>query len=374
MWWIVGIAVAILGMLMIRFYDQRNGGMNPAEQAALYSNGDLYAVPASASRSRITALGLDKATDDASHILDEASLNFPRIKRDFENAEYKADPNLHWIMDIRPAPSAGIAVFQKSEFVQLFDLDWRTNYGPTMVFGKGADDGKWTYVMAGDSPETYDELQVAIAFANMAPHEEGCAENIAMELTLKELDLRLKQFSFPVDAHPSDTLEAAREKGTAIIQLNDRLRHDVTLVLKSDSAYHGRDAWNVLLNLGLKWGDGDLFHWENYKNDYGDDFHFSVWTATDPGYFMPEWIKDGSFHPNELVFGYGIPRNADPEGVFEVMLNAALYCQKNLGGTLLTETGERWNTAAERERLNGIVSEMKAISLVPGSDAVLKRI
>ncbi len=38
---------------------------------------------------------------------------------------------------------------------------------------------------------------------------------------------------------------------------------------------------DVMLCLGLTWGDMDCFHWDNVSGT-GDDYHFSVETSTPP--------------------------------------------------------------------------------------------
>ena len=64
------------------------------------------------------------------------------------------------------------------------------------------------------------------------------------------------------------------------------------LVAPTGNLYSGREVWDVMLCLGLDYGDGDLFHWIN-NSGFGDDLFFSVWTSTAPGYFIPNRMATG---------------------------------------------------------------------------------
>lgn len=145
---------------------------------------------------------------------------------------------------------------------------------------------------------------------------------------------------------------------------------DATIVLKSDTPMNGKLVWDVLQSLGLKWGDGDLFHWRN-KGNYGDEQFFSVCTATQPGYFLPQVIKAGQMNPDNLVFGFSIPRSADPQRIFTVMINAVKYCQKRLGGKMLDENLKPFNENAAKEELKSLVVKMKNNGINPGSNKAM---
>ena len=123
-------------------------------------------------------------------------------------------------------------------------------------------------------------------------------------------------------------------------------------------------------SLGLRWGDGDLFHWNN-NSDYGSDQHFSVWTSTEPGYFFPEEIKNGKMNPNNLIFGFSIPRSADPVNIYQTMINSIKYCQNRLGGQIITAYGEPFDELLEKKELNELVDQMKTNGIIPGSDDAL---
>ena len=117
-------------------------------------------------------------------------------------------------------------------------------------------------------------------------------------------------------------------------------------------------------------GDGDLFHWDN-TSGYGSDEHFSVFTLSPPGYFLPEEIKNVNMNPSNLVFSFSIPRSANPKTVFDVMLNAVKYCQKRLGGEILNQNGRPFDEVKEKMELSQLVSRMNERGIVPGANKTL---
>lgn len=144
------------------------------------------------------------------------------------------------------------------------------------------------------------------------------------------------------------------------------------VVLKSDNHFKPREFWNALVEVGLKWGDGDLFHWENYESDVGDSHFFDVWTSTAPGYFLPEEVTANNCKPKDLIFGFSIPRSADPERVFEMMIEAMEYCQKRLGGVLLDQDGLPFDKGQYRHAISRNNIENGRRGLEPGQEVTLR--
>ena len=154
----------------------------------------------------------------------------------------------------------------------------------------------------------------------------------------------------------------------------EQCNRDVTVVLVAprDETFGGRDIWDVMLCLGLEWGDMDIFHWQNPNRSKGDDFLFSVWTSTPPGYFFPEQIATGKVQVQNLVFGYSIPRSADPVAIFDSMTKAVRYSQKRLGGELVDAEGRPFDEAAVRQEIKETVKRLKEANFVPGEGSTLR--
>ncbi len=77
-------------------------------------------------------------------------------------------------------------------------------------------------------------------------------------------------------------------------------------------------------------------------------------------------------NPENIVFGFSIPRSADPQNIFDIMSQAATYCQKRLGGKLLDKNGQLFNVETENKSLMEIVTKMKNNGIEPGSDKALQ--
>lgn len=314
---------------------------------------------------RVKSLSLDKPSEDASYILDTSKLVFPKTKQSYEQMEYKADPELEWIINLNP--KNGLAV-TKTELYKLFDLEWRSNFS-SEIYGYSPKENRWTYAMTGDSLETFSKIQVAINL--LEGYDEGQRyDQQKLEKYVTELKKRIEFYPGKFDIKSTESTDQAIRKAKGLIELNDAFNQYAIIVLRGNKPFKGTDAWDGLLSVGLKWGDGDLFHWEN-REYFGHDQHFSVWTTTDPGYFLPESIKDGQMNPTDLVFGFSIPRSADPKNIFDAMVNTAKYCQKRLGGTILDEDSQPFNEENERKSIADLIHKMQSKGIVPGSDKAL---
>ena len=126
-----------------------------------------------------------------------------------------------------------------------------------------------------------------------------------------------------------------------------------------------------MLCLGLAYGDGDLFHWINNSN-FGDDLFFTVETSTAPGYFIPERMATGKGDVADLIFGFSIPRSADPVVVFDSTANAVEYAQQRFGGEIVLESGESFDRDAERAKIADVVRKLREAGFVPGESATLR--
>ncbi|WP_298236641.1 cell division protein ZipA C-terminal FtsZ-binding domain-containing protein [uncultured Algibacter sp.] len=324
---------------------------------------DFFISTASQSSDRIEQLGLNESSEDVSHILDESQLQIPEIKAKEENVEYKPDSNREWIIDL-VIPNGTIV--KQEKLYELFDLEWRTNFSST-IFGHSPEDNKWTYALAGGTPETYDQIQVAINLLDVFNEEIPNYNTKKLERYIIELEKRLKNHSLEYEIEETETKESAIEKSKQLVKFNELFDKDILIGLQSDNQYNGKEVWDVLQSLGLKWGDGDLFHWNN-SSDYASDQHFSVWTSTEPGYFLPEQVTKGKMNPTNLVFGFSIPRSADPMNVYRVLVNSIKYCQTRLGGQIINRNGEPFNEQLELIQLSELIKNMTDNGIIPGSD------
>lgn len=318
------------------------------------------------SQERVDSLGLGQPSDDASHLLTSVKFPFHEIPQP-EEREYKADPQTHWIIDLELSPGGQLT---KKELSNIFDRDWRLNFSST-IYGHSPIDNQWTYADAGDSPEIFDSVQVAVNLREIYDSENPGYDPQKLERYLPELEKRIRKYPAVRSLKAGPVSEAAHT-AEKLAQFYQRFNHDAIIVLQSNSTFNGLRAWDALLCTGLKWGDGDLFHWNNFDSGYGHDRHFSVWTSTEPGYFLPEEIKNRNMQPADLVFGFSVPRSAEPKLVFDAMLNVVKYCRQRLGGTILNANGLPFNETEERKKLHELVDDMHRNGLIPGSDPALR--
>jgi len=307
----------------------------------------------SESNERIKNLDLDKASEDASYILDITKLSIPDIKRETESAEYKADPYTDWIIDLIPVNGG---FFRKTDFAKMFDYDWRSKFQST-IYGFSPEENRWTFADAGDTPDVYSKLQVAIDVHVVFNEERSNYDPKKLERYIIELEKRVRKYPIKVRLEHKESIDSAIQRARELVGIHHEFNREALIVLQGDKQFNGIEMWDALQSVGLNWGDGDLFHWDNDK-DYGHDQHFSVWTTTEPGYFLPEEIKDGNMNPINLVFGFTIPRSADPENVYEIMINAAEYCQKRLGGKILDENMQPLDVEMERKKIKELLDDM----------------
>jgi cell division protein ZipA len=156
--------------------------------------------------------------------------------------------------------------------------------------------------------------------------------------------------------------------------LQRELNSDIIIVLQSNSRFRSDEFWNTLIDLGLKWGDGDLFHWTNYESGVGDDNFFSVWTSTEPGYFLPEDVAKGTMNLKDLIFGFSIPRSPDPINVFEIVIESVEHCQSRLGGSIVDENGTPFDKEKYETKIRKIMSKMNESGFEQGQGLILRLI
>lgn len=313
----------------------------------------------------IGSLGLNKPSEDASYILDIDKLVFPKI--DSGKRNYSADPETDWIIDLTSIDGDN---FYTTDLHKLFNADWNSNF-PSNTYGFIPEKNEWTFVFAGGVPDNFSKIQIGINLKRVFIEENEDYNPQKLNRYLIQLENSLKKYPIKVKIGHNEPIAKAIEKAKHLVQLDKEFNHDAIIVLKSKESFNGREVWDVLLSLGLKWGDGDLFFWTN-DNDYGDQGHFIVWTTTDPGYFLPQSILNGQLNPTDLIFGFSIPRSADPENIYISMLNAITYCQKRLGGTILDKEGKPLNKEQETKYIKNLIAKMKAKGIEPGSHKALK--
>ena len=253
---------------------------------------------------------------------------------------------------------------------KLFDAAWRNKFGRITIFGRDAETGLWTYLLSADGPAAVTDVEIAWDYC--AFDAEKPASAMMYVQRLDDVTRQLTKLG-GCDVKASLPANEASRRAAELFALKEKFDQTAVLVLAAPEGkeFSGRDVWDVMLCLGLPWGDMDCFHWANDAG-VGDDAFFSVETSTPPGYFFPEAIADGSMNPEDLVFNFSIPRSAEPVKVFDAMARAVQYCQRRMGGRILTTEGAPADLAEARQAVVEIAQKLRVAGLVPGTGAALR--
>lgn len=320
--------------------------------------GELEVVSATESRKRTEVLPATP-TEDASGVLGRIEVAAP-VKAG--KKDYLPEVETDWVLDVRVAGEPQLDV---GKIEEAFEAEWYKAVGGCSIYGRDVRDQRWTYLIAKDGPQAVDQLKFAFDLVEVTEPDAPLADEAVYQQRLQSVTERMQRIG-------QATVTASLSPGEAVKRsvelLALRRECDVSAVIRlqapSGKRFDGRQVWDVMLCLGLHWGDMDCFHWKN-PSDVGDDYFFSVETSTAPGYFLPEKIAAGEVHVEDLVFVFSVPRSARPVEVFDAMQRAAEYCRKRLGGTV--EVGK-----VEREKIEGIVGRLRGSGFTPGTDAALR--
>lgn len=324
----------------------------------------LYLSTATQSDARARQLPTEPSEDVSSLLGD---IDLPAQRR-VDTDGYLPSPALEWVVH---------ATFEDSldakEVASRFGKDWRAKYGGLTIYGLDASTGHWTFLTSADGPERVTGLQFAWTYYASRSDKQELASPEMYRSRLAAVESGLADLT-PTKVSAEVEAEEAFKKAQYLSTLNERFDRSVAvrLVAPNGKRFSGKELWDVMLCLGLRWGDMDCFHWHN-PSGYGDDFFFSVWTSTQPGYFLPEEVAAGRVHVEDIIFGYSIPRNGDPVAVFSRMAKAAEYAQKRLGGTIVGQDDRPLDSAATLKEIQTITDELTKLGFKPGSDNALRQ-
>ncbi len=325
---------------------------------------DLYISTETQSASRASVLPTE-GSEDVSSLLGEIA---PPKPTRTNTEEYLPNPAVEWIVHAtfaKPLKSMDVA--------SKFGKDWRAIYGGLTIYGRDTATGLWTFLISADGPEEISSLQFAWDYYSSWSEDAKLVPPAMYESRLEAVRQKLNQLT-PSKVHSDVKPKDAFEKSKTLSTIGDRLNRSITvrLIAPVGKRFSGRELWDVMLCLGLRWGDMDCFHWNN-PTDYGDDYFFSVWTSTQPGYFLPEEVAADRVSVEDLVFGYSIPRCAAPVTVYERMMKAIGYAKKRLGGTITAVDGRPLNEDATLSEIKAISTELEILGFRPGSDNALQQ-
>lgn len=333
---------------------------------------DYFISTSSQSQDRVKSLSLDASSlaIDSLNILDIDRLNIPSKLTDKPSRdEYLPDDNLTWTIDIDRLDKG---LFLKDTLEQIFDRSWTDNYRST-VYGRSNATELWSYAFSADATYDYNRLRVAVPLMDRYGDQKDLNREGFKGYEI-ELSKRLRKefqnnFKIIVDESYESVVKRRKNLATITQELANR---EVLVWLKFNKPQDGLRVWETLQMVGLRWGDGDLFHWKNPLMWFGDDSFFSVWTTSPPGYFLPEEIREGTLQLHDLVFGFSVPRSADPVGVYDVMMECITVCRNQLGGSILDSDGKALKSHDQRKSIEATINVMKDYELKPGEGTSMR--
>lgn len=327
---------------------------------------ELFEATASESQARAEAVLPSEGSEDASHLLPtftNEELSRPAFD---EDRDYLPNSKVDWVVHV-DFPSK--VVLRKAGIGKVFTVDWLNKNDRPTIFGFSPETNRWTYVYAADVPNAFSGLQIAWKLRSLDNDEPiPKAQFERYKVTVEKAASTLKAAGVRLDLPPVE----AEKRSAVLLELAASCDQGIDVVLQAAEghAFEGKTIWDVMLCLGLRWGDMDLFHCEN-PGILGDDHLFSVWTSTPPGYFFPEEIAAGRLQTADIIFGFSIARTFKPEAMFDSMMKAVRYAQKRLGGTLMNLDGSRFSEDAARSEIRNVVTRLTSAGFEPGTDDTL---
>ena len=194
-----------------------------------------------------------------------------------ENKEYFADELFDWIITLEPEKGT---YFSRNLIQEHFSNEWRSKNNYPILYAIPCKLEKWTFFQSSESNDT-SLLKLALAWklyeSLKDPPTIYTEEQLSqIEESVKSNSKNLKVSSISYNYSTVEAASMSRKLADFILTNN----YFSSIVLQSDSIIDGKEIWDIMMSVGLKWGDMDLFHWNNPNIDYGDDQLFSVWTLS----------------------------------------------------------------------------------------------
>lgn len=291
----------------------------------------------------------------------------PDLRTEEDAAAVKTPPEdpLGWTLYLRFDKPSGVPVRQ---ILERLTYHWRWKRNPPDIWGRQTGERWRPFAYCFDTEEF---SEIAVTWSLIDDHQDWQIPTAAMLDRFRlDLEKEMAPLGGKVVAQPV-SIQYAAEEVPQKIEDADRVML-IVAEAPADQPFDGRDIWDVMLSLGIQWGDMYLFHWIDPTAREADPL-FSVGTTTEPGYFSPEDIAAGNLQTSDLVFEFCLPRCPAPEAVFEAMLKAATYAQQRLGGTLLNEDREPYDEEAARRELQDGLAALRQLGIRPGSARAIQQ-
>lgn len=307
-----------------------------------------------------------KGSEDQSKLL-VTHFNVDEIPEADAKGSYFANTKFNWIITLEANANV---LFKKDSVNKYFSGNWKQQAQYPTLYVLPKNSTSWVLLNSSDYKNTeYQKIALVWKLHDTKnPEKVYTKEELSKLDALAKKNMQLLKTNKITYNYPADQAAETSQKLTRLITDNNKW---ALIILKADNRFDGRDIWDVMMSVGLEWGDKDLFHWNNKDFPFADSKYLSVWTHTDPGYFLPDDIQQGKTYTKDLVFGFSIPRSIAPKDIYEAMYNISLYAQERLGGTLTDAEGNTVNMDKQLKQIDTIVKNLEKEAIHNGTGDAL---
>ena len=266
----------------------------------------------------------------------------------------RPDPSLDWLLEAK-------APLKRADLLRAFDETWRREHDLVRIYGWRAGA---PLLITDDSGDAYERVTVAMQLLKAAGDDDlrtVAAPHLATFLA--EATARLRKAGAVEVSAPATPADGA----AAAIRLKELFMAngcEITLRLLSPDGhpFDSKRVLDVLLSLGLLPDDQGAVEFAG----------FEVKTRTPPGRLDPGALLDGKLQPTSLIFELYVPHAAHPVESWALLIKAADYAQRRLGGRreLLMEdfgTAHATDEKAARARVAGIAAALEKAGFPAGA-------
>lgn len=248
-------------------------------------------------------------------------------------------------------------------FVELPQREWTTADLYEHVYGVRLDDGAkpWPYFRDARTKEWYslstaepyptDALVWMIDLQQLAYKPLDKAQDY-LEEVIPELMGRAAKLGGSVQ--PASSIPDALAKMGRVQELLAIRDYEVRIVVTApnEGTYDVAQWWQALEEVGLVYGDGDLFWLYNKSNSEPYEL-FCAEPFSQSGYFHPA-DRGSNVRFSDVSLFFRAREAPDPIALLRRMAEVAEHLAARLGAVLLTENGQPFDRATSEERLLGV--------------------
>lgn len=228
-------------------------------------------------------------------------------------------------------------------------------------------EGHVTFLVSSDAPPQ--GIALIPAWSMWEGAKPDAAEIISGAMALAAA-LAREPYGFKAPKISIQSLRKQMKQAAQVVAITPQ-NVDILAIHPEDKFWNGRDIWNLLHRLGLRWGDMDCFQW----NDPTHQSDYLIWVEVDDGdlgYALPERIAAGSQHFRALRFSFNILRSPAPLHVLEQLERIVSACHHHLDCRVGVYLDEEPVCGPEdvREGVKKVEAALAALDLKPGSSSV----